>query len=97
MLFEWLHYNKAIDKDSTPFSISDVQKQIGGFFGLQDRQATKVYANLRKRGLITDYKGRHESKSWLSFTPVFDGFIDFTETPNFNFKEWLETKIEAIK
>lgn len=92
MLFEWMHYNGALSKETTNFSISDVQDQIGNYFGKQDRQAREIYAKLKKKGLLCDAKGMHDAKCWLGFEPVFDGFICF-DCVQVDFGVWLSEKL----
>lgn len=89
MLFEWLHFNKAMSKETSTLSIKDVQTKIGEYFGLQDRQAMRVYSNMKKRGLITDYKGQHETKCWLGFEPSVEGLIEFEDNTEPDLYEWL--------
>lgn len=97
MLFEWLHYNNAVSKDLSVLSISDVQGKIGEYFGVMDRQAIKIYSGLKKKGLLLDCKGQHDSVCWLGFIPQLDGFIDFSgsECSCNGFGEWLRKKLES--
>lgn len=97
MLFEWIHYNKALSEVTTCLSIHDVQEKIGEYFGVMDRQAIKVYSAMKKKGLVLDYKGQHDSKCWLGFNPKLDDFVDFSgsECSCINFLEWLRKKLES--
>jgi hypothetical protein len=93
MLFEWMHYNRATSREVTPLSIGEVQQKIGDYFGVMDRQATKVYSAMKKKGLVLDYKGQHESKCWLGFNPQLDGFVDFEGEQQVDFMGWLKVKL----
>lgn len=79
MLFEWLHYNKAVSRDKSVISIKDTQDKIQDFFGVQEKQARRIYLDMKKRGYLEDWKGQHESKCWLGFEPQIDCPIDFEQ------------------
>jgi hypothetical protein len=96
MFFEWLHYNGAIDQNSSNVSISQAQDQIGDYFGLMERQAKNVYHNIKKRGLIQDHKGKHDSKVWLAFKPDLKCPINFKEDKFPDLREFLASKMEEV-
>lgn len=96
-LFEWMEYNKATSKETTPLSITDVQEQIGNIFGSNERPSRSIYAKLKKEGLIDDKQGYQESWCWLAFQPVHDKNIkfDFTKIKEVDFTAYLIDKIKS--
>lgn len=89
MLFEWLHYNKGVSRDKSVISIKEVQDKIQDFFGVQEKQARRIYLDMKKRGYLEDWKGQHDSKCWLGFEPQIDCPIDFENAEFPDLLDWI--------
>jgi hypothetical protein len=93
MLFEWMHYKGALNKEESKVMISEVQNQIQDIFGVtSERQAKSIYKRLKKNGLIHDYKGQHTSCAWLGFTPHIEEFVKFKDSTPINLRDFLENE-----
>jgi hypothetical protein len=95
MLFEWMHFNKATSEATTKLSIAQVQTKIGEIFGLQDRQAAGIFGKLVESGHIGRWKGAHETKSWLEFTPELEGGVALGNYEPVDLKAFINKKIEV--
>lgn len=97
MLFEWLHYKGALNKEDSNIMIQDVQNQIQDIFGVtSDRQAKSIYKRLKKNGFIHDYKGQHESKAWLGFKPAVEEFVVFKDNTPIDLGKFLKEEKKKL-
>lgn len=94
MVFEWMHYNKALSEAETPLSIAEVERKIAEVYGVQDRQAEGRFAAFVEAGLIGRKKGPHVSKAWLAFVPQIDSGVEFDVSNIPELTEFLKSKGE---
>lgn len=95
MLFEWLQYNRATSREDSHLMIRDVQMQIQDIFGLMEKQARRVYIDLKKKGFIDDWRQGTDTKCWLAFQPNLDCPIDFEVDTFPDLKEWITKKFDS--
>jgi hypothetical protein len=87
-VLEWMFYNQALNEESS-LSIEQVQEKIVDSFGLSDRTARGIFAEMLRDSLIVSKKGRDYSKCWLAFTPKAEGIVLVADKTPIDLKSFL--------